>query len=81
MIIIGVDAHKSTHTFVAIDDVGRKIGELTAKATPDGHLAVIEWAARWPQVQFALSSADSDGTCTNSTRNFRSRSAASSGTA
>lgn len=54
MIIIGVDAHKSTHTFVAIDDVGRKIGELTAKATPDGHLTVIEWADRWPQVQFAL---------------------------
>lgn len=54
MIIIGVDAHKSTHTFVAVDDVGRKVGELTAKATLDGHLTVIEWAGRWPQVQFAL---------------------------
>jgi len=42
---IGVDAHKSTHTFVAVDDVGRKVDELTAKATPDGHLTVIEWTA------------------------------------
>lgn len=48
------DDHKSTHTFVAADDIGRKVGELTAKATSDGHLTVIEWAGRWPQVQFAL---------------------------
>jgi transposase len=54
VIIIGVDAHKSTHTFVAVDDAGRKVGELTAKATTDGHLTVIEWAGRWSQVQFAL---------------------------
>ncbi|MBT2268997.1 IS110 family transposase [Rhodococcus erythropolis] len=54
MIIIGVDAHKSTHTFVAVGDVGCKVGELSAKATPDGHLTVIEWAGRCARVQFAL---------------------------
>jgi hypothetical protein len=27
MVIIGVDAHKRTHTFVAIDSTGRKRGE------------------------------------------------------
>lgn len=54
MIVIGVDAHKSTHTFVAVDEVGRKLAELTAKATTDGHLSAIEWAKQWPQLQFAL---------------------------
>ncbi|WJG13541.1 transposase [Gordonia sp. Swx-4] len=54
LIVIGVDAHKSTHTFVAVDEVGRKLAELTAKATTDGHLSAIEWATQWPQLQFAL---------------------------
>ncbi len=54
LIIIGVDAHKSTHTFVAVDEVGRKLGQLTVKATTDGHLSAIEWASQWPQLQFAL---------------------------
>lgn len=54
MIVIGVDAHKSTHAFVAVDEVGRKLAELTAKATTDGHLSAIEWATQWPQLQFAL---------------------------
>ncbi len=41
MIIIGVDAHKSTHTFVAVDEVGRQVGQLTTAATPDGHLSAL----------------------------------------
>jgi transposase len=54
VIIIGVDAHKSTHTFVAVDEVGRQVGQLTAAATPDGHLSALEWYTQWPRVQFAL---------------------------
>ncbi|MBP2214775.1 transposase [Rhodococcus ruber] len=54
VIIIGVDAHKSTHTFVAVDEVGRTLGQQTVKATTAGHLSALEWAAQWPQVQFAL---------------------------
>src|SRR5437660_68273 len=54
MVILGVDAHKRTHTFVVIDEVGRKLGERTVSATHDGHLDAITWSARWPGRQFAL---------------------------
>ncbi|AWK76256.1 hypothetical protein CBI38_32825 (plasmid) [Rhodococcus oxybenzonivorans] len=42
------------HTLVAVDDIGRQVGQRTVKATTEGHLPAIEWAAQWPQVQFAL---------------------------
>jgi transposase len=44
MVIIGVDAHKKTHTMCAIDDVGRKVGEKTVAAHTDGHLEALMWA-------------------------------------
>lgn len=54
MLVIGVDSHKRTHTFVAVDEVGRRLGEKTVAATTEGHLALLTWAATWPQVTFAL---------------------------
>ena len=54
MVVVGVDAHKRTHTLVAVDEVGRKLGERTVSATRDGHLEAITWAARWTERQFAL---------------------------
>src|SRR4029453_1474324 len=55
-VVVGVDAHKRTHTLVAVDQVGRKLAERTVAATSDGHLQVVRWAAQWPQPQvtFAL---------------------------
>src|SRR3954451_11429876 len=44
MVVIGSDVHKRTHTFVAVDDAGRKLGELTVKAIPVGHDKAIGWA-------------------------------------
>ncbi|MTH67596.1 IS110 family transposase [Agromyces bracchium] len=44
MIVIGADVHKATHTFVAVDEVGRKLAERTVKATTAGHEAVLRWA-------------------------------------
>ncbi|AXH37092.1 IS110 family transposase [Humibacter sp. BT305] len=44
MIVIGADVHKATHTFVAVDDVGRHLGEKTVKATTSGHEAALRWA-------------------------------------
>ncbi len=29
MVVVGADVHKRTHTFVAVDEVGRKLGEKT----------------------------------------------------
>ena len=54
MIVIGADSHKRTHTVVAVDQVGRRLGERTVKTTSDGHLALLRWSAQWPEVTFAL---------------------------
>jgi hypothetical protein len=49
LVVIGIDAHKRTHTLVAVDQVGRKLAERTVRATPDGHADAAAWAARpWP---------------------------------
>jgi transposase len=44
MVVVGADVHKRTHTFVAVDEVGRKIGEKTVKATSPGHAEAVMWA-------------------------------------
>jgi transposase len=53
-IVIGVDAHKRTHTMVATDAVGRRLAETTVEATHDGHLRALEWSARWPARRWAV---------------------------
>ena len=43
MIVIGVDAHKATHTLVCVNGAtGEQLGELTADANSDGHQALRE---------------------------------------
>jgi transposase len=54
LIIVGVDAHKRTHTLVAVDQVGRKLGERTVRATPGGNVEAATWASQWPEVTFAI---------------------------
>ena len=54
MIVIGVDSHKRTHTAVAVDGTGRKLGEVTLGTTSAGHLDLVRWAARFPERRFAL---------------------------
>src|SRR3984957_18368699 len=54
MVVIGVDAHKRTHTLVAVDEAGRKLGERTVAATSEGHLQAARWAGQWPGARFAL---------------------------
>ena len=54
MVIIGVDAHKRTHTFVVVDELGRKLAERTLAATQEGHLEALSWAERWADRRFAL---------------------------
>lgn len=46
MVVVGADVHKRTHTFVAVDAVGRELGHKTVKATTDGHQAAIRWARK-----------------------------------
>lgn len=53
-VVIGVDAHKRSHTLVAVDQLGRKLGERTVATTSEAHLAIVEWAGQWPRVRFAV---------------------------
>jgi transposase len=54
MVMIGGDSHKRTHTFVVVDELGRKLAEKTCPATTDGHLDALAWAERWPERTWAL---------------------------
>jgi transposase len=44
VVVVGVDTHKKTHTFVGVDAVGRKLAELTVRATTVGHMTALGWA-------------------------------------
>ncbi|OBG89546.1 transposase, partial [Mycobacterium sp. E136] len=44
MVVLGADVHKRSHTFVAVDEGGRKAGEKVVPATTQGHLAALAWA-------------------------------------
>jgi transposase len=54
VIVIGADSHKRSHTVVAVDQVGRRLGERTVATSSDGHLELLRWSSQWPQVRFAL---------------------------
>lgn len=43
MVVVGADVHKRSHTVVAVDDVGRKLGEKTVNATTAGHAEAVMW--------------------------------------
>jgi transposase len=44
MVVLGTDVHKRSHTFVAVDERGRKIAEKVVSATTEGHLRALAWA-------------------------------------
>lgn len=54
MVMLGTDAHKRSHTIVAADEQGRQLGQMTVKATPEGHLRALGWAGQWPQRRWAI---------------------------
>ena len=46
MVVVGADVHKHTHTFVAVDEVGKQLGVLTVEATTKGHHRALAWARK-----------------------------------
>src|SRR5947209_19582651 len=46
MVTLGVDAHKRTHTIVAVDEHGRQLGQRTISTTSKDHLELLRWAER-----------------------------------
>jgi transposase len=48
MVILGIDAHKRTHTVVVIDERGRELASKTTKSTTTAaHLELVRWAERF----------------------------------
>ncbi|MDG4667982.1 IS110 family transposase [Mycobacterium sp. 236(2023)] len=43
-IVIGIDAHKSSHTCAAVDGMGRVLAVKTVAATTAGHMNLMAWA-------------------------------------
>ena len=53
---MGIDAHKRTHTAVAIDEAGRKLGEKTTRmTTTEANLELLRWVDGFgPERRFAV---------------------------
>jgi transposase len=46
VVVLGIDVHKGTHTAVAVDEVGRELGQRMVRATDAGHRQLLRWALR-----------------------------------
>lgn len=64
VIVVGIDSHKKTHTLVAVDQVGRRLTQLTVDATAKGHRQVCAWLGQFEQVLLAIED------CRHLTRRF-----------
>ena len=49
MVIIGIDAHKRTHTAVACDEHGRELSRASFGTSSDDHLELLAWAGCYGQ--------------------------------
>jgi transposase len=48
MVVLGIDAHKRTHTVVAVDAAGRQLGTRVTKTTSTAaHLDLVVWAGQF----------------------------------
>jgi transposase len=48
MVVLGIDAHKRTHTVVAVDEAGRQLGvHVTTSTSTAAHLELVVWADRF----------------------------------
>ncbi len=54
MVMLGCDAHKRSHTMVAVDEAGAELARVTVVATVEGHLRVLRWADQFPQRRWAI---------------------------
>jgi transposase len=48
MVVLGIDAHKRTHTVVAVDEAGRQLGvRVTTATSTAAHLDLVRWAGQF----------------------------------
>jgi transposase len=51
MVVLGIDAHKRSHTVVAVDEHGRQLGTKTLGTTTADHLGLLRWAEQYGQAR------------------------------
>jgi transposase len=44
MLVVGIDAHKRSHTAVAVDVLGRQVAQCTVNTATADHLGLLRWA-------------------------------------
>jgi len=54
MVVLGTDAHKRSHTIVAVDGAGAELGSITVGTTLEGHLQALKWAGQWVERRWAI---------------------------
>jgi transposase len=54
MVTLGIDAHKRSHTVVAVDGQGRQLAQRSAGATSSDHLELVGWAACFAERRWAV---------------------------
>ena len=54
MVVLGVDAHKRSHTVVAAGEGGEELGRIGVAADREGHLRALIWAARFAERRWAI---------------------------
>lgn len=57
MITIGIDPHKSSHTAVAVDAAGHKIGQRRFVVNAGTFRQMLVWCEQWPERRFAVEGA------------------------
>src|SRR4051794_37675608 len=57
MITIGIDPHKSSVTAVACDPAGVELARVRLAVTVETSNRLLEWAAGWPERQWAVEGA------------------------
>jgi len=54
MVTIGIDAHKRSHTVVAVDEQGRRLAQRSVGTTSADHLGLVAWAAGLGERRWAV---------------------------
>ncbi|MFF3691388.1 IS110 family transposase [Streptomyces sp. NPDC002187] len=57
MITIGIDPHKSSHTAVAVDAAGHKVGQRKFVVNAGTFGQLVGWCEQWPDCRFAVEGA------------------------
>jgi transposase len=60
-VAVGVDTHRRTHVAVALDLLGRRLGERTVAADGHGYGELLAWARSFGDCRFAIEGASSYG--------------------